>query len=121
MAAAAALGAGVTGAACAAATGVTAAAVIFFRKALDDAGFKAPRIVASSGFDTLKCRVFGNLSVPVDVVGTGSYLPSRLSRTYATADIVRYELPDEAGRWKSFDLVKVGREYLKLPAKGPAS
>ncbi|WP_020179864.1 hypothetical protein [Methylopila sp. M107] len=100
-------------------TGVTAAAVIFFRKALDDAGFKTPKIVASSGFDTLKCRVFGNLSAPVDVVGTGSYLPARLSRTYATADIVRYELPDGAGGWKSFDLVKVGREYLKLPSKAP--
>lgn len=95
-------------------TGVTAAAVIAFRKALDDAGFTEPRIVASSGFDTLKCRVFGNLSVPVDFVGTGSFLPSRLSRAYATADIVRYELPDGAGGWKAFDLVKVGREFLKL-------
>lgn len=95
-------------------TGVTAAAVIAFRKALDDAGFKEPQIVASSGFDTLKCRVFGNLSAPVDMVGTGSFLPSRLSRAYATADIVRYELPDEAGGWTSFDLVKVGRDFLKL-------
>jgi nicotinate phosphoribosyltransferase len=95
-------------------TGVTAAAVIWFRKALDEAGFRQTRIVASSGFDTLKCRVFGNLSVPVDVVGTGSFLPSKLSRTYATADIVRYELPGGAGGWNSFDLVKVGREYLKL-------
>jgi nicotinate phosphoribosyltransferase len=95
-------------------TGVTAAAAIFFRKALDDADFREPRIVASSGFDTLKCRVFGNLAVPVDVVGTGSFLPSRLSRTYATADIVRYELPDGAGGWWTFDLVKAGREFLKL-------
>ena len=98
-------------------TGVTAAAVIAFRKALDDAGYKEPRIVASSGFDTLKCRVFGNLSAPVDMVGTGSFLPSRISRAYATADIVRYELPDGAGGWKSFDLVKVGREFLKLGAE----
>ncbi|GLK54973.1 nicotinate phosphoribosyltransferase [Methylopila capsulata] len=95
-------------------TGVTAAAVIFFRKALDDAGFKQPKIVASSGFDTLKCRVFGNLSAPVDVVGTGSFLPSKLSRTYATADIVRYELPEAGGGWRRFDLVKVGREFLKI-------
>jgi len=99
-------------------TGVTAAAVIYFRKALDEAGYKAARIVVSSGFDTLKCRVFGNLAVPVDTVGTGSFLPSRLSRAYATADIVRYELPDDAGGWQAFDLVKVGREYLKLPAGG---
>lgn len=96
-------------------TGVTAAAVIAFRKALDDAGFKKPRIVASSGFDRLKCRVFGNLSAPVDVVGTGSFLPSRIQNTYATADIVRYELPDGNGGWRAYDLVKVGREYLKLP------
>ncbi len=95
-------------------TGVTAAAAIFFRKALDDAGFPQPRIVVSSGFDTVKCRVFGNLAVPVDVVGTGSFLPSRLSRTYATADIVRYELPDGSGGWRTFDLVKAGREFLKL-------
>jgi nicotinate phosphoribosyltransferase len=95
-------------------TGVTAAATVFFRKALDDLGFKQPRIVVSSGFDTLKCRVFGNLSAPVDVVGTGSFIPSRLSRTYATADIVRYELPDGVGGWTRFDLVKVGREFLKL-------
>ncbi|MFD1331371.1 hypothetical protein ACFQ4O_05100 [Methylopila musalis] len=94
-------------------TGVTAAAVIFFRKALDDAGFTAARIVASSGFDTLKCRVFGNLAAPVDVVGTGSFLPSKLSRAYATADIVRYELPKGDG-WRAFDLVKVGREHLRL-------
>ncbi|RXF73403.1 hypothetical protein [Hansschlegelia zhihuaiae] len=98
-------------------TGVTAAAVIFFRKALDDSGFKEPRIVVSSGFDTLKCRVFGNLSAPVDVVGTGSFIPARLSRSYASADIVRYELPDGEGGWRAFDLVKVGREFLKLSAK----
>ncbi|MFJ5488268.1 hypothetical protein ACIKTA_11925 [Hansschlegelia beijingensis] len=95
-------------------TGVTAAAAVHFRKALDEAGFHEARIVVSSGFDTLKCRAFGNLSAPVDVVGTGSFLPSRLSRTYATADIVRYELPDGSGGWKAFDLVKAGREFLKL-------
>lgn len=95
-------------------TGVTAAAVVVFRQALDDAGFGRARIVVSSGFDTLKCRVFGNLAAPVDVVGTGSFLPARLSQTYATADIVRYELPDGEGGWKRFDLVKAGREHLKI-------
>ena len=99
-------------------TGVTAAAVIAFRKALDDAGFKRPEIVASSGFDTLKCRVFGNLAVPVNTVGTGSFLPSKISKAYATADIVRYELPDGAGGWRTFDLVKAGREFLKLGEAG---
>lgn len=95
-------------------TGVTAASVVRFRKVLDDAGYKAPGIVASSGFDVLKCRVFGNLGIPVDVVGTGSYLPVKINRAHATADIVRYEMPDEEGRLVPFDLVKVGREHLLM-------
>ncbi len=40
---------------------------------------------------------------PIDVVGTGSYLPEVRSETYATADIVDY---DGEAR------VKVGREFL---------
>ena len=40
---------------------------------------------------------------PIDVVGTGSYLPEHWSETYATADIVAYD-----GRAR----VKVGREFL---------
>ena len=40
---------------------------------------------------------------PIDVVGTGSYLPARWSETYATADIIEY------GGEKR---VKVGREFL---------
>ena len=40
---------------------------------------------------------------PIDVVGTGSYLPEKWSETYATADIVDYG--GEPG-------VKVGREFL---------
>ena len=40
---------------------------------------------------------------PIDVVGTGSYLPDRWSETYATADIVQYD-----GK----PMVKVGREFL---------
>jgi nicotinate phosphoribosyltransferase len=95
-------------------TGVTAASVVRFRKALDDAGYKAPTIVASSGFDVLKCRVFGNLGIPVDVVGTGSYLPTKINRAHATADIVRYEMPDGDGKLVPFDLVKVGREHLLM-------
>jgi hypothetical protein len=93
-------------------TGVTAANVIAFRKALDDGGFKQPTIVASSGFDVLKCRIFANLDVPVDIVGTGSYMPSRLSATYATADIVEYAFEDEDGVFQAHRLVKVGREHL---------
>ena len=42
-------------------------------------------------------------SAPIDVVGTGSYLPDRWSETYATADIVAYDGKPQ---------VKVGREFL---------
>ncbi|WP_334176795.1 hypothetical protein [Pseudoxanthobacter sp.] len=95
-------------------TGVTAASIVRFRKMLDDSGFKAPKIVASSGFDVLKCRIFGNLGIPVDVVGTGSFMPAKISRAQATADIVRYEFPAGDGLWRRFDLVKAGREHLLL-------
>ncbi len=91
-------------------TGVTAAAVVRLREELDRAGYKKAGIVVSSGFDALKCRVFGNLRIPVDMVGTGSFLPAKTSATFATADIVRYELADG----KAYDLVKTGREYLML-------
>ena len=40
---------------------------------------------------------------PVDMVGTGSYLPERWSETYATADIIDYDGEPQ---------VKVGREFL---------
>lgn len=102
-------------------TGVTAASIIRFRKMLDDNGYKGPRIVASSGFDVLKCRIFGNLGIPVDVVGTGSFIPGKLSRAQATADIVRYEFPREDGTFQAFDLVKVGREHLLMGGAAKAA
>ena len=83
--------------------GVTAAAVWKLREALDEAGFPKVRIVASSGFDPRKCKVMGEAKAPVDVIGTGSYLPARWSETYATADIVEYD---------GVRRVKVGREFL---------
>jgi nicotinate phosphoribosyltransferase len=84
-------------------TGVSAAAIWRMREALDDAGFGAVRIVASSGFGVEKCRVMADARAPIDVVGTGSFLPETWSETYATADIVWY---DGTAR------VKVGREFL---------
>ena len=84
-------------------TGVSAAAIWRMREALDEAGFKRVRIVASSGFGVDKCRVMADAQAPLDVVGTGSYLPEHWSETYATADIVEY---DGEAR------VKVGREFL---------
>ncbi len=84
-------------------TGVSAAAIWHLRESLDAAGFEKTRIVASSGFGPAKCKVMSYAKVPVDVIGTGSYLPENWQETYATADIVSY-----GGRTS----VKVGREFL---------
>ena len=84
-------------------TGVSAAATWHLREKLDEAGFGKVRIVCSSGFDTDKCQAFALAHTPVDVIGTGSYLPEKWSETYATADIVAY-----GGESK----VKTGREFL---------
>jgi nicotinate phosphoribosyltransferase len=84
-------------------TGVSAAAIWRMREALDAAGFPKVRIVASSGFGVQKCRVMAEAKAPIDVVGTGSFIPDAWSETYATADIVDYD-----GKAR----VKVGREFL---------
>jgi len=84
-------------------TGVTAAALYHLRSNLDKAGFNKVKIAASSGFTPAKCRLMGQVGAPVDVIGTGSYLPENWFETYATADIVAYD-----GRAE----VKVGREFL---------
>ena len=42
-------------------------------------------------------------NAPIDVVGSGSFLPSNWTETYATADIVEYD-----GEKR----VKIGREFL---------
>lgn len=84
-------------------TGVSAAAIWRMRECLDEAGFPKVRIVASSGFGPEKCRVMALAKAPVDVVGTGSYLPDKWSETYATADIIDYDGEPR---------VKVGREFL---------
>ncbi|SDF64071.1 MULTISPECIES: nicotinate phosphoribosyltransferase [Thalassobaculum] len=84
-------------------TGVSAAAIWSMRERLDAAGFPKVRIVASSGFGPEKCRVMALAKAPVDVVGTGSYLPDKWSETYATADIIDYDGEPR---------VKVGREFL---------
>jgi nicotinate phosphoribosyltransferase len=84
-------------------TGVSAAAVWLLRQTLDEADFAAVEIVASSGFGPAKCRVMAAANAPIDVIGTGSYLPELWSETYATADIVAYD-----GR----PMVKAGREFL---------
>ena len=84
-------------------TGVSAAAIWRMRDALDSAGYRNVRIVASSGFSVEKCRVMADTKAPIDIVGTGSFLPEIWSETYATADIVEYD---------GVPRVKVGREFL---------
>ncbi len=83
--------------------GVSAAAIIHMRKTLDDNGFEQAQIVASSGFNPQKCHVMGAAGVPVDMIGTGSFLPATLTETYATADIISYN---------GTRRVKLGREFL---------
>ena len=84
-------------------TGVSAAAIWRMRETLDEAGFPQVRIVVSSGFGVAKCRVMADTRAPIDVVGTGSFIPDDWHETYATADIVEYD-----GQAR----VKVGREFL---------
>lgn len=83
--------------------GVSAAAIWHMRERLDEAGYGNVRIVASSGFGPHKCKTMAVAEAPVDLIGTGSFLPERWSETYATADIVEYD-----GQAR----VKVGREFL---------
>ena len=83
--------------------GVSAASIIHMRQVLDAGGFEKARIVASSGFNTQKCHVVGAAGVPVDMIGTGSFLPATMTETYATADITSYN-----GEKR----VKLGREFL---------
>jgi nicotinate phosphoribosyltransferase len=84
-------------------TGVSAAAIWRMREALDAAGFPAVKIVVSSGFDVDKCRVMADAHAPIDIIGTGSFLPEAWHETYATADIVDYD---------GVPMVKLGREFL---------
>ena len=83
--------------------GVSAAAIWTLREALDAEGFDRVKIVASSGFGPAKCKIMAEAKAPIDVIGTGSYLPEQWPETYATADIVAYDGEPR---------VKVGREFL---------
>ena len=84
-------------------TGVSAASIWHLRLALNKAGWDKVKIIASSGFTPAKCKLFSSVKAPVDIIGTGSYLPENWSETYATADIILYN-----GKKR----VKVGREFL---------
>lgn len=84
-------------------TGVSAAACWHMREQLSAAGFPEARIVASSGFSPAKCKAMSYARTPIDIIGTGSYLPDSWTETYATADIVAYNGEPR---------VKIGREFL---------
>jgi nicotinate phosphoribosyltransferase len=83
--------------------GVSVASAIHARLALDSAGYKDAQIVGSSGFNPEKCQIMGAANAPLNLVGTGSFLPATLTETYATADIIAYG---------GVRRVKVGREFL---------
>ncbi len=83
--------------------GVSAAAVFHLRDALDRAGFPKVKIVTSSGFGPAKCRIMAEANAPIDIIGTGSFLPESWTETYATADIIEYD---------GVKRVKLGREFL---------
>ena len=89
--------------------GVSAAAVWHMREQLDKQGCPKVKIVVSSGFGPAKCRMMAVANAPIDVIGTGSYLPESWSETYATSDIIAY---DGVGK------VKVGREFLLAKREG---
>jgi nicotinate phosphoribosyltransferase len=84
-------------------TGVSVASVIQLRQTLDANGFNACKIVGSSGFNLFKCKMFANSRAPLDVVGTGSFIPDNFNDTFATADVFMYD--GKAG-------IKLGREKL---------
>ena len=58
---------------------------------------------AAESASSSKCRMMATANAPIDVIGTGSYLPELWSETYATADIIAYD-----GK----PMVKAGREFL---------
>tara|TARA_Y100001970_G_C14245305_1_gene867736 strand:- start:3353 stop:4474 length:1122 start_codon:yes stop_codon:yes gene_type:complete len=84
-------------------TGVSVSSIFYLRNILDKNGWKKVKIVASSGFNPQKCLLFANTNAPIDVIGTGSYIPNNWEETYATADIIKYN---------NKSLVKKGREFL---------
>jgi len=84
-------------------TGVWPVAIWHMREQLNSHGWTQVKIVASSGFGPAKCRVMAYSQAPIDVVGTGSFMPDAWGETYATSDIIAY---GDQPR------VKLGREFL---------
>ncbi len=91
-------------------TGVNAQLVRNVREALDAAGFRAVKIVASGGFDAGKIRRFEEEDVPVDAYAVGSAFFEGTGRFDFTADIVALE---RDGAW--VECHKVGRPERPNP------
>jgi nicotinate phosphoribosyltransferase len=89
-------------------TGVVPELVWKVRRALDNAGHGAVRIVASGGFDATRIRAFEEAGVPVDAYGVGSSL-LRGPNDF-TADVVRVN---------GAQCAKVGREERPNPRLTP--
>jgi len=85
-------------------TGVNPRLVEKVRSALDDAGHKRVRIVASGGFNAARINEFESAGIAVDAYGVGSSLIR--GQNDFTADVVLLE-----GR----PCAKVGREYRPNP------
>lgn len=83
--------------------GVSAANLMNMRNTLDAAGFLDVGIVASSGFDPLKCKIMSAARAPINVIGTGSFLPKTTTEMFATCDAYEYD-----GNFS----VKLGREII---------
>jgi len=81
--------------------GVNPELVKMVRSALDDAGHRRVKIVASGGFNAERIRSFEEEEVPVDAYGVGSSLIR--GENDFTADVVKVEGKPRA---------KVGREFL---------
>jgi nicotinate phosphoribosyltransferase len=89
-------------------TGVVPELVERVRAALDAAGHRGVKIVASGGFDAAKIHRFEALGTPVDSYGVGSSLLR--GQNDFTADVVRVD-----GR----DCAKAGRQYKPNPRLTP--
>src|SRR2546429_4915350 len=60
-------------------TGASVDAVIQLRQTLDANGVNACKIVGSSVFNLFKCKMFANSRAPLDVIGTGSFIPQNFN------------------------------------------
>ena len=91
-------------------TGVNPQLVRNVRRALDDAGFPAVRIVASGGFNARRIRAFEKEAVPIDAYAVGSAFFDNAGHYDFTADIVALE---DRGAWR--ECHKVGRPERPNP------